>query len=384
MTEAIRALPDYQPGTLDVVPNPRHLSSVEFASYLCLILVLWTRSGHDGYMAQRLFATRDEKQSLLATLWFSFAGTVLMTWPWVIVGLGSLVVFPLATAAPELAADPELAYPMMIAEMMPPGLRGLLVAAFLAAFMSTMDTHLCWGASYLVTDVYRRFIRPDATERGLVVASRVAVLILVLLAAVTAWQMDSIERAWIYIIEITAGLAVVLLLRWYWWRINAWAEIAALVSCFAIANGGVWIRLLRDAGLVPASATEPILTFYGDEFTMIRAVFILAVCGAISILVALKTRPTDDQALDAYYRRVRPGGWWKPVAQRNPDVHGDVRVRERWLGWFFGVLFIYSSLLAAGYLTTGRMLGGLLFLLLAAGAGLGTLASVRDHTDSQS
>lgn len=384
MTETIRSLPDFRPGTLDVMPNPRHLSSVEFASYLCLILVLWTRSGHDGYMAQRLFATRDERQSLLATLWFSFAGTVLLTWPWVIVGLGSLVIFPLATAAPELAADPELAYPMMIAEMMPPGLRGLLVAAFLAAFMSTMDTHLCWGASYLVTDIYKRFVRPDASDRRLVVASRIAVLILVLLAAVSAWQMDSIERAWVYIIEITAGLAVVLLLRWYWWRINAWAEIAALVSCFAIANGGVWVRVLESTGLLPSRLAEPVLTFYGDEYTMIRAVFILGVCGAISILVALKTRPTADPTLDAYYQRVRPGGWWQPVARRNPGVRRDEKVRERWLGWFFGVVFIYTSLLAAGYLTTGRPLGGLLFLLIAVGAGAATLASVRDQTHSSS
>jgi SSS family solute:Na+ symporter len=384
MTETIRALPDYTAGTLDVLPNPRHLSSVEFASYLCLILVLWTRSGHDGYMAQRLFATRDERQSLLAALWFSFAGTILMTWPWVIVGLGSLVFFPLSTAAPELAADPELAYPMMIAELMPAGLRGLLVAAFLAAFMSTMDTHLCWGASYLVTDVYRRFLKPDSSERHLVVASRVAVLVLVVLAALTAWQMDSIERAWVYIIEITAGLAVVLLLRWYWWRINAWAEIAALVSCFAIANGGVWVRLLTNGGLLSTALAQPILTFYGDEFTMIRAVFILVSCGAISILVALRTRPTADRTLDNYYRRVHPGGWWRPVAERNQSVRADTRVRKGWLGWFFGVLFIYASLLAAGYFTTGRAIGGLLFLVVAAGAGIGTLASIRGQSRQQS
>ena len=151
MADGIRALPDAAPGTLDILPSAAHLSPLEFASFLCLILFLWARSGQgDGYLAQRLFATRDERQSALSALWFALAGTILMTWPWVVVGLGSLLVLPVATAAPELAADPELAYPMMIVELMPTGLRGLMVASFLAAFMSTMDTHLCWGASYLV------------------------------------------------------------------------------------------------------------------------------------------------------------------------------------------------------------------------------------------
>ncbi len=382
MVEAIRATEAFEPRQLDVLPNPRHISGLEMASYLCLILVLWTRSGHDGYIAQRLFATKDERQSLLAALWFSFAGTVLMTWPWVIVGLGSLVIFPIASAAPALAADPELAYPMMIAELMPVGLRGLLVAAFLAAFMSTMDTHLCWGASYLVTDVYRRFIKADGGERHYVVASRIAVLFLVLLAAMTAWQMDSIERAWIYIIEITAGLAVVWLLRWYWWRLNAWAEIWALVSCFVIANGGVWLKWLVSGGIVSESLGQTILTFYGDEFNLVRAVFILTVCGLISVLVALYSRPTEAETLDAFYQKVRPGGWWGPSAARAPEVVADTGATRKWIGWFFGVLFIYSSILGLGYVSTGKSAIGVIFLVTALGSGAATLKAAK-HQVSQ-
>ncbi len=380
MVEAIEATAAFEPKQLDILPNPRHLSSLEMASYLCLLLVLWTRSGHDGYMAQRLFATRDEKQSLLAALWFGFAGTVLLTWPWVIVGLGSLVIFPLASAPPALAADPELAYPMMIAELMPVGLRGLLVAAFLAAFMSTMDTHLCWGASYLVTDVYKRFMKRDADERHYVMASRVAVLILVILAAVTSWQMDSIERAWIYIIEITAGLAVVLLLRWYWWRINAWSEISALISCFLIANGAVWTRLLVKWNVLAEASASPLLEFYGDDFNFVRSVVILAVCGAISILVTVCTKPTDTSRLDGFYERVRPGGWWSPVAARLPEVAADKGAGRKWMGWFLGVLFIYMSLLSAGYLTTGKTVLGVVLAAVAAMAGMATLAAARSQT----
>ena len=376
MAAQIRALPDTAPGTLDLVPNPSHLSGVEFASYLCLLLVLWMRSGHDGYMAQRLFATRDDKQALLAALWFAFAG-MMMTWPWIVAGLGSLVIFPIATADAALAADPELAYPMMIAEMMPIGLRGLLVAAFLAAFMSTMDTHLCWGASYLVTDVYRRFLRKDATEEHYVVASRLGVLILVVLAALTAWQMDSIERAWIYIIELTAGIALVYLLRWYWWRVNAWAEISAMLGSVFIANGKLWAGLLDRAGLLSDETLAAVAVFYGDEYNFVRATVVLVLCSILWIGVTLMTRPTPMDRLEGFYRRVRPGGWWGPVAARCPDVKPDAPASTKWVGWFFGVLFVYASLLGVGYLMLGQTVVGWILLGLSLLGGLGALAMAR-------
>lgn len=377
MAAQISAVSD-NPGTLDIIPNPAHLSPLEAISFFLLIFVLWTRSGQgDGYIAQRLFATRDEKQSLLSALWFNFAGTVLMTWPWVIVGLGSLLIFPMATAAPDLAADPELAYPMMIGELMPAGLRGLMVASFLAAFMSTMDTHLIWGASYLVNDVYRRFMVRDRTEKHYVVASRVAVLVLVLVAALTAWQMDSIERGWIYVIEITAGIAMVWLLRWYWWRVNAWAEISAMAGSFFVANGFIWAALAEKIGLLSGTALEAVDTFYSSDYDMVRAVFILLSCTAIWVVVALVTKPGSDEKLEAFYRRVRPGGWWGPIAQRCPDVESDVPASRRWMGWFMGMLFIWSSLLGVGYLVTGRPWAGLGLLVLAVAGAFGTLKVAR-------
>ncbi len=375
MAEQVRALPDATPGVLDIVPQPAHLSPLEFASFLCLILVLWTRSGQgDGYLAQRLFAARDERQSVLSALWFSLAGTVLMTWPWIVVGLGSLVLLPVATATPELAADPELAYPMMIAELMPQGLRGLMVASFLAAFMSTMDTHLCWGASYLVNDVYRRFYRTDESASHYVLVSRLAVLFLVALAALTAWQMESIERAWIYVIELTAGVALVWLLRWYWWRVNAWAEIAAMAGSVFLANGTVWAAIASRLGLISNDFASFIGGFYRPELDFLRALVILLCCSILWVGVALSTAADDDEQLARFYRRVRPGGWWGPVAARCTDVRTDrMPAARRWAGWALGMIFLYGTLVGVGHLLTGRGASGTVAVLLGLASGFLTL-----------
>ncbi len=375
MADGIRALPDAGAATLDVLPNPAHLSPLEFASLLCLILLLWTRSGQgDGYLAQRLFAARDERQSVLSALWFALAGTVLMTWPWVVVGLGSLLILPVASATPALAADPELAYPMMIAHLMPAGLRGLMVASFLAAFMSTMDTHLCWGASYLVNDVYKRFLKRDADERHYVLASRFAVVLLVVLAALTAWQMDTIERAWIYVIELTSGVALVWLLRWYWWRVNAWAEIAAMAGSVLLANGRVLIGWARATGLLSVAATERIGALYGSDWDFLRALFILVACSVLWVVVALLTPPDRAERLDHFYLKVRPGGWWGPVADRCGSVDSGLPpARIRWLGWAAGMTFLYGWLVGIGHVLVGRPASGITLLVVGAAAGWATL-----------
>ena len=385
MAEQIRELPDVHPGVLDVVPQASNLSPLEFASFLCLILFLWTRSGQgDGYLAQRLFATRDEKQSVLAALWFALAGTVLMTWPWVVVGLGSLVILPVASAAPELLADAELAYPMMIAELMPAGLRGLMVASFLAAFMSTMDTHLCWGASYLVNDVYRRFFKSEADDRHYVLVSRIAVLVLVAFAALTAWQMESIEGAWIYVIELTAGVALVWLLRWYWWRVNAWAEISAMAGSVVLANGMVWTNLAASAGLIADSTVASVAVWYGPEYDFLRALAILVVCTLLWVAVAFLTASDTDERLEHFYRKVRPGGWWGPIAARCTDVRVDAMPGwRRWLGWAAGMVFLYGSLVGIGHLLTGRTGSGIVFLMVGLASGFATLHTVTEYTNER-
>ena len=380
MAAAVREAPDAPAGALDLVPSAANASSLEALSFLCLILVLWMRSGQgDGYVAQRLFATRDERQSVMASLWFAFAGTVLLTWPWIVVGLGSLLVFPAGAGIdPALAADPELAYPMMIRELMPVGLRGLMVATFLAAFMSTMDTHLCWGASYMVNDVYRRFVKKDGSERHYVAVSRGAVVGLAVLAALVAWQMESIQRGWIYIIELTAGVAVVWLLRWYWWRVNAWAEIAAMVGSVVLANG----RVLVAAIPLPTGLLSMAERFYAPEMDLVRAVVILVTCTLIWLLVIRFTKSERDEVLDRFHRRVRPGGWWAPVAARTGVVSADPPASRMWTGFGLGALFVYGSLLGIGCLLTGRVWVGALLVAVSIAAGILTVRLADADTSS--
>ena len=379
MADAIATVPQAPPGALDLVPTAANASSLEMVSFLCLIGILWLRSGQgDGYVAQRLFATRDERQAVKASLWFAFAGTVLLTWPWIVVGLGSLLVFPPATMDAALAADPELAYPMMIRELMPSGLRGLMVATFLAAFMSTMDTHLCWGASYMVNDVYRRFMRPGRSERHYVAASRVAVVLLAGVAAVVAWQMDSIQRGWIYIIELTAGVALVWLLRWYWWRVNAWAEIAAMTGSVVLANARMLLGLIEP--VVPAAVLQSVDALYAPGMDMVRGVFILVACTALWLAVALATRPEPDEVLDRFYRRVHPGGWWDQVARRTGITSSDPSAGRMWLGFLMGAIFIFASLLGVGYLLTGKAVAGTLLVAVSLGAGALAVRSAQADT----
>ncbi len=363
MVTQIKALKEAPVGALDILPNPKHISSLEFVSYMCLILVLWARSGHDGYSGQRLFATKNDKHSVLAAFLWGFLGITVMTWPWIIVGLGSLVIFPISEAVPALAADPELAYPMMLAELMPIGLKGMLVASFLAAFMSTMDTHLCWGGSYLVNDIYKRYIKKGARPSTYVWASRFSILILAGFAAITAYYMESIEQAWIYLIDLTAGMAVIWALRWYWWRVNAWGEITAMICSLLLANGGLILMGLEGIGAISADTFASLNTIYTSEYNMIRAVGILVVTTLVWVIAVYLTKPADKKVLTHFYRLVKPSGWWGKTAEENPDILQEVPMSFRWTGWILGVAFIYCSLLGIGYLVTAQyILGGLLLI----------------------
>jgi len=365
LVEQINGLKDAPQGVLDILPNPRNISSLEFASYMCLILVLWSRSGHDGYSAQRLFATKNEKHAVLAAFLWGFLGVTVMTWPWIIVGLGSLIIFPISEAGPALAADPELAYPMMLAKLMPVGLKGMLVASFLAAFMSTMDTHLCWGGSYLVNDIYKRFINKDATPAQYVWASRISILILAGFAAMTAFYIESIEKAWIYLIDLTAGMAVIWALRWYWWRVNAWAEITAMISSLLLANGSLILSGLHRIGILSISTYESFNVFYLEDYNMIRALFILVITSFVWVLVAYFTKPTQKEVLTEFYRNIQPSGWWGEIARENPDIKTKVTTGIRWIGWLLGIAFIYCSLIGIGYLVTARYLLGVVMILIS-------------------
>lgn len=357
---------DTPPGVLDFLPNLSHIGAVEMVAFLCLIGVLWLGQAQgDGYIVQRLFSAKNEKHAIKASLWFAVAGVVILTWPWVVVGLGSIVILPISEASAALIADPELAYPMMIMEVLPTGLKGLLVAAFMAAFMSTVDTHLCWGGSYMVNDIYRRFIKKKASDRHYLLISKISIVLLLALSAVAAWQMDSISGAWIYIIEVMSGIAVILMLRWFWWRINAWSEITSMVSALILANGHLIAKGFYRLGWLTENSHNQIQFWYNEDNALIRATVILVLCTVTSIIVTFITKPVDNDKLVAFYSKVRPKGWWGPIARQVPEIVNTAKSSHSWLGFMFGVIFLNSILFSVGH----AVLGGYLMALLLASIG---------------
>ncbi len=221
-------------GSLSFVPD-LHSAWMPTITFFVYIAVNWwatwypgAEPGGGGYVAQRMFSAKDERNSLLATLWFNMAHYALRPWPWVLVGLASVILYP-------HLADPETGYVRVMIDYLPPSLRGLMVAAFAAAFMSTVGTQLNWGASYLVNDFYRRFLKPSETDRHYVLISQLATVLLTIISAVITQYMDSIAGAWKLLLLTGAGTGTVLILRWYWWRINAWSEVSAMISAFVVS-----------------------------------------------------------------------------------------------------------------------------------------------------
>ncbi len=367
----IAARSDTPIGVLDMFPNFDHIGLTEMVSFTCLIGVLWLGQAQgDGYIVQRLFSAKNEKHAIRASLWFAVAGIVILTWPWIVVGLGSLIILPISEATAALQADPELAYPMMILEVLPAGLKGLLVAAFMAAFMSTVDTHLCWGGSYIVNDIYKRFIKKKATDSHYLFVSRLGIVFLLILSALAAWQMDSIAGAWIYIIEIVSGIAIILMLRWFWWRINAWSEITSMISALVLANGHIWGKGLYKMGWMSESFFQRLSIWYNEDHALIRATFILLACTAASLIVTLLTKPVANDTLVSFYKKVRPKGWWGPIAAQVPNIMvEDKDSRNSWVGFILGVIFLNSILFSVGHAVLGSYTIALALLLIGLGSG---------------
>jgi len=313
-----------------------HLAVITF---LVFILVQWWGGGEGGgFLAQRLFSCKNEKHSLFAVLWFNFAHYAIRPWPWIIVGLGSLIYFP-------NLADPETAYPKMMIQFLPNGLRGMMVAAFFAAFMSCTVTHINWGASYLVNDIYKRFLIKNKSEKHYLVMSRVAIVLMTCLAGSACMMMHSIYSAWLFVMSLMVGTCFIVLLRWYWWRINVWSEITSLISSAVVA-----IALLQPA--VGRLMGMPRL--YTDEYYPIRLVITLVLCTGISLAVAFLTPPEPDEHLEKFYRRVRPGGWWGHIGKKCKDVK---KLHLGWpevVNWCLTVISIYSALFGLGWLVMGK------------------------------
>ena len=345
-----------QGGLLAFFPPLEGNAWMPLTSFLVFIGVSWWASSYPGaepgggsYVAQRIFACKDEKNSTFATLFFNVAHYALRPWPWILVALAALVLYPHGVKNAAGVVDPELLYVQTMIDHLPIALRGLMMAGFLAAYMSTIGTHLNLGASYMTNDLYRRFLRPGAPERHYVWVSRGATLLAMVLAAAVTGVMDSVSGAWTYLITFTAGVGPVMILRWYWWRINAWSEISALVTSGVIATA------LNLAGV-----------FTGPDAVAQNLLVTVAVTTVVWVAVTFATQPESDGALLRFYERVRPpGAGWRAVAARTstPTPGDDLRIGLR--DWIAGCGLVYGALFGIGKLCLADFGAGVAFIALA-------------------
>ncbi|HET6796093.1 MAG TPA: sodium:solute symporter family protein [Gemmatimonadales bacterium] len=298
--------------------------------------------GGGGYVAQRILAAKDERHGLLATLWFQIANYAIRPWPWILAGFVAVLRYP-------NLAKPEEGYVRVMVDVLPSPIKGLLLATFAAAYMSTIGTHLNWGASYLVNDVYLRFIRPDASRRAQVIASRFATVTLMLLSLVVMAYLESVEQGWKLLIGLGAGTGAVFILRWYWWRINAWSEISAMVASFVTSV------ILHVVGV---NATDTSSRDYA-----LAMLITVGATTAVWLSVTFLTSPEPDAVLDRFYRRVRPGGpGWRRVSERLG--FGEDRIPGgalSFVNWIAGVVAVFTALFGVGAFLTGTRLQGFLY-----------------------
>ncbi len=301
----------------------------------------WTKDAVDGsgYMAQRMYTARTPEDSEWGSLWFTIAHLVLRSWPWVLVGLVALVVYPVGDdqSAMVLDNDREMAYPVLMQQILGPGWLGFVFLSLLAAFMSTVDTHINWGASYIVNDFYKRFINPTATDRQLVKVSRRSVIGIAMLAVLVATQIDSLDRVWKFYAGMVAGMGLPHLLRWFWWRANAWTEISGMVTGFIAA-----VVLYN----LPATSS-------------LRGEYLIAMIGLISMVASLVatwlTKPVDEEKLVEFVNRVHPVGYWRGWNGSSRPVRS---VRRSLYLWALGVFAVYALMFGVGQLLRLSYAGG--------------------------
>jgi len=396
------------------------------AAFFVFISVTWWASwypgaepGGGGYVVQRMASCKNEKHSLLATLWFTMAHYGVRPWPWIIVALVAAVKFP-SLILP--AADADAGYPKVMAAVLPAGWRGLLLVAFFAAFMSTISTQINWGASYVVNDFYKRFLNPGAEARHYTNVSRLATVVILIIGTIVSFKITSVAGAWKLMLTIGAGTGLVFLLRWYWWRINAWSEVSSMVASLAIAmyliygfkwpmTGAFDYTKLVGIGLVMFFTMGAIGLWVGAHFLTLRrdinkmvivTIFVMILVmvfyliypvrledyhriliTAISTIlvwlpVTFLTRPVDKKRLEEFYRLVRPGGaGWAVMRAKAPDVDYDKGIMSNILCWILGTIVVYCFLFGVGNLIIGVTGQGIILLVIgiASGAGMYALMS---------
>ncbi len=305
--------------------------TIGFGTFMAYFTMQWWASwypgaepGGGGYVAQRMMSAKDERNAVYATLFFQVAHYCIRPWPWILVALSAMVLYP-------NFEDPKEGFVCAMVEYLPDGIKGLLLVSFLAAYMSTISTQLNWGASYVVNDFYKRFIKPEATQKNQVLVSRVVTLILMVLGLIVAKNINSISGVWSFLIEIGAGLGLVLILRWYWWRINAWSEIAATLTplfAYPIAR-----YVLEFEGLPDSPNTF----------------FFTVGCTTLMWLAVTYLSPRqDEEHLKDFYLKVRPDGNWGPISALTNEAGKPSQLGKLAICWLAGITMVYAILFAIG------------------------------------
>ncbi len=304
--------------------------------------------GGGGFVAQRMLSAKDERHSLWATLWFNIAHFAIRPWPWILTALAALILYP-------NLEDKESGYVLVMIDHLPASLRGLMFAGFIAAYMSTIGTNLNWGASYIVNDFYRRFYKPDEPEKHYVWVSQWVTILLTIVSAIVTFYLTSIAGAWKVLLATGAGTGGVLMLRWYWWRINAWSEISAML-CAAVVS----IVLQLGMGM---DSDRPV------DFAWIMIITV-SITTVVWLAVTFLTKPEPMDKLVEFYRRVRPSkAGWAPVAKVAGAVETADDAGAGLVDWLLGCGLIYTALFGTGKLILGEPTMGAGLLGLAAAAG---------------
>ena len=322
----------------------------------------WKNTDGGGIIVQRLVSCKDERHAMLSVLWFNIAQYCLRSWPWIITALASLILIPdsqlLTMHGTTAFVDHERSYPRLIVALLPHGLRGIMIAAFFAAFLSTISTHLNWGASYLVNDGYRRFVRPRATEREYLIVARLLPFVSAAGAMFVAFSINNIGDSFTLILQLTAGIGPVYLLRWFWWRVNPWSEITAMVASLPV--------LLMRPTVMGWMHLPAILPF--------QLLFVVLGTALIWVPVTLLTAPVDRAVLKQFYAMVRPPGWWRPVAlvPRQPEAWGRSLVQ-----WIISTIALLATAIGPLQLLLGQWRAGGVVCATAVVGWMVVLASLR-------
>jgi SSS family solute:Na+ symporter len=330
------------PGVTAFFPGFDEGSLMPFSVFLVYVMVQWWAHKYadgGGKHIQRMLSARDEDHAVAASFFFTFANYALQVWPWILTALAALLVFgPME--------DPEMGYPMMMARVLPAGVLGLVVVCLIGAFMSTIDTHLNLGASYIINDIYRRFMVKDAPDKHYVLASRVAMGLLLAIAVIISRNMESVGGAWKFLLTFAAGAGLTWIVRWFWWRANAWTEISGMVTSGVVAT---WIELTHDDWLYSS-----------------KLLVTVGVTTVVWVTVTFLTPPVEAARLADFLRRIRPGSrGWAAVARRHGITQEPFLLRAIGL-WLVGLVALFSLNFGIGSLLLLRTGQGLVLLGVAA------------------